>query len=118
MPGRAIATARELAMAMTPAQRQRYGTLVHAITEQTSAHAASGVPAQAAARVIPRAVTSRRPRTRYTVGREAALLPLLRRLPDRTLDRALAAALRPHFRSGAASSAELSHRLRGCDAGA
>jgi hypothetical protein len=43
------------------------------------------------------AITSKRPRTRYTVGREAALLPLLAILPDRMLDRILAAALRPHF---------------------
>ena len=31
------------------------------------------------------------------IGREAALLPLLTTLPDRMLDRILAAALRPHF---------------------
>jgi hypothetical protein len=48
-------------------------------------------------RVIADAITSNRPRTRYTVGREAALLPLLAILPDRMLDRVLAAALRPHF---------------------
>jgi len=47
--------------------------------------------------VIAKAVTARMPRTRYTVGRDAALIPLVRILPDRTLDRILAAALRPHF---------------------
>jgi len=46
-----------------------------------------------AGRVIVDAVTSKRPRTRYTVGREAALLPLLAVLPYRIL----AAALRRHF---------------------
>jgi NAD(P)-dependent dehydrogenase (short-subunit alcohol dehydrogenase family) len=50
-----------------------------------------------ARRVIARAVTARKPRTRYTVGREAALLSLVRILPDWMLDRMLAAALRPHF---------------------
>jgi NAD(P)-dependent dehydrogenase (short-subunit alcohol dehydrogenase family) len=94
MPDRAIATANELASAMTPDQSRRYGALVKAITAQTAAHTKSGLPADAAARVIAKAVTARKPRTRYTVGREAALLNLVRILPDRTLDRILAAALR------------------------
>jgi hypothetical protein len=43
-------------------------------------------------------VTARKPRTRYTVGRDAALITRLTRiLSDRTTDRVLAAALRPHF---------------------
>ena len=100
MPGRAIATAHELASAMTPEQSQRYGPLVHAITAQTASHTASGsgLPADAVAKVIAKAVTARKPRTRYTVGRDAALITRLARfLPDRTLDRVIAAALRPHF---------------------
>ena len=100
MPGRAIATARELASAMTPEQSRRYGPLVHAITAQTASHTASGsgLPADAVANVIAKAVTARKPRTRYTVGRDAALITRLARfLPDRTLDRVIAAALRPHF---------------------
>ncbi len=99
MPGRAIATAHELASAMTPEQSRRYGPLVHAITAQTASHtkSGSGVSADAAAKVIAKAITARRPRTRYTVGREAALIRLTRFLPDWALDRALAAALRPHF---------------------
>ena len=48
--------------------------------------------------VIAKAVTARKPHTRYTVGRDAALLTFLARiLPDRMLDRIFAAALRPHF---------------------
>lgn len=100
MPGRAIATAHELASAMTPDQSRRYGPLVHAVTAQTASHtmSGSGLPADAAAKVIAKAITARKPRTRYTVGRDAALITRLARfLPDRTLDRAIAAALRPHF---------------------
>lgn len=100
MPGRAIATANEQVSAMTPEQRERYGPLVHAVTAQTEAHtkSGSGVSADAAAKVIARAVTARKPRTRYTVGRDAALITRLARfLPDRTLDRVIAAVLRPHF---------------------
>jgi NAD(P)-dependent dehydrogenase (short-subunit alcohol dehydrogenase family) len=96
--GRSIATAHEVAATMTPEQRQRYGRLVQAIT----AHAASvtessGLSADAAAKVLAKAVTARKPRARYTIGGEAALLPLLAILPDRMLDRVLAAALRPYF---------------------
>lgn len=98
MPGRVIAAANELASTMTPEQRQRYGGLVQAITAQTAYYTNSGLPAEAAAKVIAEAVTARKPRTRYTVGRDAALLTLLARiLPDRTLDLVAAAALRPHF---------------------
>src|SRR5262245_6274396 len=98
MPGRAIASARELASTMTPEQHQRYGALLQAITAQTAAHTNSGLTADAAAKVIAKAVMARKPRTRYTIGREAALLiPLMRILSDRTVDRMIAAALRPHF---------------------
>jgi NAD(P)-dependent dehydrogenase (short-subunit alcohol dehydrogenase family) len=98
MAGRAIANAHELASTMAPGLSQRYGGLVQAITAQTASFTESGLPADAAARVIVKAVTARRPRARYTVGRDAALLTLLARiLPDWILDRLFAAALRPHF---------------------
>jgi hypothetical protein len=84
---RAIATANEVASHMTPEQSQRYGRLVQAITAQAASATESGLSADAAAQVIARAVTARKPRTRYTIGREAALLPLLATLPDRMLDR-------------------------------
>jgi NAD(P)-dependent dehydrogenase (short-subunit alcohol dehydrogenase family) len=98
MLGRAIATAHELVSAMTPEQSQRYGGLVHAVNTQAVSSTKSGMPVDAAAKVIAKAVTARKPRTRYTIGRDAALLTRLARiLPDRTLDRVFAAALRPHF---------------------
>jgi NAD(P)-dependent dehydrogenase (short-subunit alcohol dehydrogenase family) len=97
MLDRAIATADELVSAMTPDQRRRYGALVQAVSTQALSSTASALPADAAAKVIAKAVTARRPRTRYTVGREAALMRLAQFLPDRTLDRILAAALRQHY---------------------
>jgi NAD(P)-dependent dehydrogenase (short-subunit alcohol dehydrogenase family) len=97
MLGRAIATAEEVMSVMTPEQRQRYGKLVHAVNGQAISSTKSGLPATAAATVIAKAITARKPRIRYTVGRETALLTLVRFLPDRTLDRVLAAALRPHY---------------------
>ena len=100
MPSRAIAYAQAAASTMTPEMSERYAGLVHAITAQTAAFTGptSGVSAEAAAAVIVKAVTAKRPSARYIVGRDAALLTLLARiLPDRILDFVFAAGLRPYF---------------------
>ncbi len=95
MAARGIATANHLAAQMTPEQDERYGNLVQAINTLMASGTASGLTADAAARVIAKAVTTRRPRTRYTIGRDAArVIRLARMLPDRTLDRVIAANLR------------------------
>ena len=50
-----------------------------------------------AAKVIAKAATASRPRTRYSVGRDAAIMVrLVRVMPDRLLDRILRLGLRPH----------------------
>lgn len=101
MLGRASATAEERVSAMTSELGRRYGALVHAVTAQAAASTTSGLPADAAAKVIAKAITAPKPGTRYTVGRDAALITrVVRFLPDRALDRLLAAALRPHFPQG------------------
>ncbi|MFG1605332.1 SDR family oxidoreductase [Actinoplanes sp. NPDC049265] len=95
----AIVTADRMIAALTPEQAVRYGRLIPAIVSHARAFTANGVSADRAAQVIAKAVTARRPRTRYTVGRDAAVLTRVSRvLPDRLLDRLLAADLRPHFR--------------------
>ncbi|WP_433437193.1 SDR family oxidoreductase [Nonomuraea sp. CA-141351] len=98
MGDRGIATTGRLAEAMSPELRDRYGPLVQAVIALTAAGTASGKSADDAARVIAKAVTARKPRTRYTIGRDAAVLTRLSRvLPDRMLDRISAAALRPYY---------------------
>ncbi|OLF16496.1 SDR family NAD(P)-dependent oxidoreductase [Actinophytocola xanthii] len=98
MAGRGVATAESLAAAMTGEQHQRYDALMGAVTNQARSWARDGVPAEQAARVVAEAVTSPRPRTRYTVGRDAAILARLARLlPDRLLDRVVHRSLRPHY---------------------
>lgn len=97
MAGRGVATANDLAAGMTPEQDARYGALVRANNALMATGTASGLTAEAAALVIAKAVTARRPRTRYTIGRDAALISRLSRvLPDRALDRIAAASLRRH----------------------
>ncbi len=101
MLGRAIATARDVVAEMTPEQSQRYSGLLHAMNAQAESSTQSGLPGAAAATVVAEAVTARTPRTRYTVGRDAAMITrMVRVVSDRTLDRVLASALRRHYPTG------------------
>jgi NAD(P)-dependent dehydrogenase (short-subunit alcohol dehydrogenase family) len=98
MAGRGVATAEALAAAMTADQHQRYDALTDAITTQARTFARDGVSAAHAAKVIADAITTTNPRTRYTVGRDAAVIVRLTRLvPDRFLDQILRRNLKPHY---------------------
>lgn len=75
---------------MTPDQHARYDKLVDAFLAQIESFVRKGIEPERAAAVVSRAVTDRKPRTRYTVGRDAAMtVRLARLLPDRLLDRAV-----------------------------
>lgn len=90
---------------MTAAQRARYGDLIAASTAQARSFCATGVSADHAAKVIAKAATASRPRTRYTIGRDAAVLARISRIvSDRVLDRIVARELR-RFRDGDQSRA-------------
>lgn len=98
MGDRGAATATGLAEQMTPEHQRRYGGLVQAVVAHSQRFTRAGLPADQAGLVIAKAATARRPRTRYTIGRDAALLTRLTRvLPDRLLDRVTAATLRPYL---------------------
>jgi hypothetical protein len=98
MADRGVATADGLGAQMTPDQHQRYDDLVGAITAQAQSFTRDGVPAEKAAKVIAEAVTAKDPKTRYTVGRDAAIIVRLARLaPDRFLDAMLRRDLKPHY---------------------
>ncbi|MEV8359609.1 SDR family oxidoreductase [Microbacterium sp. NPDC076895] len=101
MGDRGSAVARDLHSQMTVEQHDRYDRLMAAFLSHSATFASEGVSAEEAAKVIARAATDRRPRTRYTIGRDAALLTRLARiLPDRMMDRAIARTLRPHYPKG------------------
>ncbi|CQD09851.1 short-chain dehydrogenase [Mycobacterium lentiflavum] len=88
MAERGIATAEGLKANMTDTQLARYGDLVAAVTAQARSFGEVGVSAEHAAKVIAKAATAARPRTRYTIGRDAAiLLRVSRVVSDRVLDR-------------------------------
>ncbi len=88
MAERGIATAEGLMANMTAAQRARYDDLAAAVTAQARSFIETGVSAEHAAKVIAKAATASRPRTRYTIGRDAAILVRISRVvSDRVLDR-------------------------------
>jgi NAD(P)-dependent dehydrogenase (short-subunit alcohol dehydrogenase family) len=88
MAERGITTAEGLQAVMTAAHLARYGDLLAAVTAQARSFGKVGVSAEHAAKVIAKAATASRPRTRYTIGRDAAILVRISRVvPDRVLDR-------------------------------
>lgn len=98
MTGHGIERAKVFLTEMTPANRQRYGGLMQAIINQATAFTTHGETADAAAKIIAKATTVPKPRARYTIGRDAAMMTRLTRLlPDSALDRVSAANLRPHY---------------------
>lgn len=98
MLGQVAVTGERITSEMTTGQRGRYAALMHAIISQAQAALPKGAPAEKAGRVIADAITSKRPRTRYTVGRDAAIVVrLVNFLSDRMLDSLLARSLKPHL---------------------
>jgi NAD(P)-dependent dehydrogenase (short-subunit alcohol dehydrogenase family) len=109
MAERGIATAEGLQANMTATQLARYGDLTAAIAAQARSFNDTGVSAEHAAKVIAKAATASHPRTRYTIGRDAAILVRLSRLvSDRTLDRIMRLNLRAHSSKSPQPSASLS----------
>lgn len=95
MAERGITTAEGLMANLTDAQLARYGDLIVAVTAQARSFGEDGVSAEHAAKVIAKAATASRPRTRYTIGRDAAILVRINRLvSDRVLDRIMRQNLR------------------------
>ncbi|GAA0522210.1 SDR family oxidoreductase [Streptomyces antimycoticus] len=105
MTGHGIQRAKQFVKDMTPPQRQRYGGLMQGIINQATEFTTQGVTADEAALVIAKAATVRKPRTRYTIGRDAALMTRLAwLLTDRVLDRVAAANLRAHLPKATANT--------------
>lgn len=93
-----LANLRDLGVGMTAEQNGRYGDLVQALPSHVAAFTKAGVTSEVAAKTIARAVTDRKPRTRYTIGRMATfLIRASNLLPDRVLDRMTTSDLRKHY---------------------
>jgi NAD(P)-dependent dehydrogenase (short-subunit alcohol dehydrogenase family) len=74
---------------------QQYGRVPAAMDRMVKDLAARGIPPERVAKTIERALTARRMKARYLVGREAKAMLLIRRLlPDLTFDRVVRRVLR------------------------
>jgi NAD(P)-dependent dehydrogenase (short-subunit alcohol dehydrogenase family) len=109
MLGQVGARAERVIDAMTAAQRGRYAALLRAVVAQAEASEEGGASPADAGRTIADAITSARPRARYTVGRwSGVFVGLTHLLSDRALDRLLAAGLKPHL-------SKLAHAFRAAE---
>jgi NAD(P)-dependent dehydrogenase (short-subunit alcohol dehydrogenase family) len=116
MAERGIATAEGLMADMTAAQLARYDDLAAAVTAQARSFGNIGVSSEDAAKVIAKAATASRPRTRYTIGRDAAILVRISRIvSDRVLDRIVRLNLRS-FAKGSQSSEKRTAATASADA--
>jgi NAD(P)-dependent dehydrogenase (short-subunit alcohol dehydrogenase family) len=86
----------EMVERMPPEAEQLYGELIEGVRRQTAKIAQkTGIEPDEVAQVIGRALTARRPRTRYLVGTDAKIrAPLSKWLPDRLMDRAIVRTVR------------------------
>ena len=87
--------AAELTSDLPPEGRRLYGTLIRAIRKETAKIATeTGIEPREVAEAIGRALTARRPRARYLVGRDAKMrAPAAAVLPARVMDRIVARTL-------------------------
>jgi len=90
------ATADTLLEDMPPEAESRYGRMIEALRrESRKIEEESGVAPEAVAEVVGYALTAKRPKTRYLVGRDAkSRAPLAKLLPDRVMDALIGRALR------------------------
>jgi NAD(P)-dependent dehydrogenase (short-subunit alcohol dehydrogenase family) len=89
------AAADEMLEEIPPQAQELYGGLVEAVrAESAKIDRERGMPPRAVAEVIGKALTARRPRTRYLVGRDAKLRATVAKwLPDRAMDGLIGRAL-------------------------
>jgi NAD(P)-dependent dehydrogenase (short-subunit alcohol dehydrogenase family) len=93
--GKGNAAADEMLADAPPEAEQLYGGLIRALRAETvKIEEKSGLPPEEVAKVVGEALTARKPKTRYLVGRDAKMrAALAKRLPDRVMDSLIGRAL-------------------------
>jgi NAD(P)-dependent dehydrogenase (short-subunit alcohol dehydrogenase family) len=90
-----IASGDELQQTMSADAQRDYGPLIATVRTASEEGARTGLPPDAVAKDVAHALTARKPKTRYLVGREAKSRGAAARfLPDRFIDRAIARVMR------------------------
>jgi NAD(P)-dependent dehydrogenase (short-subunit alcohol dehydrogenase family) len=89
--GKGNETADQIQQGMPPEAQQLYGPMIEALRRETvKISEQTGIEPREVAEVIGRALTAKKPRTRYLVGREAKIRGAAARvMPDRMMDRAI-----------------------------
>jgi NAD(P)-dependent dehydrogenase (short-subunit alcohol dehydrogenase family) len=89
--GKGNATADEIQQGMPPEAERLYGAMVAALRKETAKiESERGIEPREVAEAIGRALTAKRPRTRYLVGTDAKVRAALATvMPDRVMDRAI-----------------------------
>ena len=92
--GKGLEDGRRITGDMSPEAQQRYAKLIPAVTKVAERLGREGLPPEAVAEVVGKAVTTRRPRARYVVGRDAKIQAIAARLlPDAAMDALIRRAL-------------------------
>jgi NAD(P)-dependent dehydrogenase (short-subunit alcohol dehydrogenase family) len=85
--GKSLETGEELADRLPEEARRRYGRTIAFLRREAERAGEHGDPPSKVADAVEHAVTARRPRTRYVVGRDARIQAVMARLlPDRAVD--------------------------------
>lgn len=83
---KSLAAGDELLASMPPKTMEYYAPLIDKVKNGAKASAKGAVPAQQVADCVAHALTARKPKTRYLVGKDARIQMLLTHLPDRWRD--------------------------------
>jgi NAD(P)-dependent dehydrogenase (short-subunit alcohol dehydrogenase family) len=93
--GKGASESDELLERIGPEAERLYGPLIATVRAISEHEASNGLPPDAVATKVEHALTARRPRTRYLVGRDAKLRARLAKvLPDRAMDALIARAVK------------------------
>ena len=88
------AKAADLARTLPPQARELYGWAFDAMRKVAADSAKRASPVELVVKAVAHALTAKRPKTRYLVGRDARIRAGLQRLPDRLRDRIIVRRLR------------------------
>jgi NAD(P)-dependent dehydrogenase (short-subunit alcohol dehydrogenase family) len=97
---KSLREADDLRREVAPAQYALYEGLMAAVREEASQSARTAAPVSAVVKAVEHAMTARKPKTRYVVGRDAWLWLLLNLLPDRWRDRLILSKIPSEPRQG------------------
>jgi NAD(P)-dependent dehydrogenase (short-subunit alcohol dehydrogenase family) len=85
---KSIAASDDLQSGLPQAAKELYGPMVTAVRKAAERSGKDAIPAIVVARAVAHALSAKRPKTRYLIGRDARIRLILRKLlPDRVMDR-------------------------------